>query len=234
MRFYELSSEDTNQKVLERMALQNKLRIYIEQLIEASKAHKSPRDLGRLYYNIASIYSVLDRRIEAEANFRAAAYSFRSGCEAEKKAQAWLQTAELRLSLFRLDAQTAFEQAVQAAEANPFLQAQALHGIGRLKQRLLDLPGALKAYESALSCVSISDIPDEITLRNYILEGIASVKLEPLLKRATALTDRTNQDAEAPNTPPEDEIRTIPYQLPPSQIRSSENQSFWPFWPFKK
>ncbi|MEM6453256.1 MAG: hypothetical protein AAF703_23425 [Cyanobacteria bacterium P01_D01_bin.105] len=221
---------------LRRIALHSQLRVYTEQLIKITEAGRNPTDLGRVYYNIASVHEELDRLEEAEVYCRAAAYSFELVDEPEEEAQAWLQVGVLRAYLgFVLiePVQDAFERSRRAAKRadNYLLQAQAIHHLGRLKQEQGDWAGALTDFESALYFVSplikSDDDSEAVTLHHYILEGIGAVQLAQLLRRARELAERTNQDAETPNTAPGDPpTRPLPPPLP-SDARSSQGSRFW-------
>lgn len=244
--------------IAEQRSLQHQLGIYIEQLLKATEAGKGPDVLGQLYNSIAAIHDTLERFSEAEVYFRAAAHSFGFADQPKLEAQAWLQVGELRVYLIWLDAQDAFEQARRAAKRaqDLQLQAQALHGLGRVKQSRADFEGALADYELALVLAGADESLAAATLRSDILEGITALQLEPLLQRAIALAEKTNRDAETPETAPRtprlpgdpdpgdpDPIELDPmplpvpdpFQLPDGTIRNSGGpRPIWPRWPRRR
>lgn len=235
MQSYEssITPNPEDAELRQRTARQSKLRIYTEQLIKATEAGSNPKELGRLYYSIAAIHDEMFRFFEAETYFRAAAYSFELVDEPAQEAQAWRQVGTLRayLGIFiEPPLEETFERSRRAGKRanSAFLQAQAVHDLGRLKQEQNDFEGALADFETALSLLGfdgdVDETPAATALRNYILEGIAAVRLEQLLIRARELAERTNQDAETPETAPGDPIDLPPL---PTQSRSSQGSRFW-------
>jgi len=235
MRSHESYIDDDYQEVLERSAIQSQLRIYIEQLIKESQTERNPKAMGRLYYSIAFAHEELELLFEAETYFRAAAYSFGEFGESAAAAKAWLEAGRIRAYVSIFDVEDALRQAKRAAESanNAYLQAEALHALGRLKQANADFEGALADYELALHLVSGHEDSDALILRDDILEGMGAVQLESLLVKAKELAERTNRNAETPPTAPGDPTDLPPSRMPmpfPSRvIRSTQgSQSIWP------
>ena len=201
---------DSKEEVLRRIALQGQLRVYAEQLIEATESRGNPREQGQLYYEIGLLLADMNRLDDAGVYFRAAANAFSSLGSLGQEAQAWLQVGKVEAHFGSLRAEETFERSRRAAKAanNTLIQAKALHQMGRYKELSAssdaEVQSVLEDYSAALSLLDpIAAQTDEAiaTLRCYILEAISNLQLEGLLQKTKGLAKRTNSDAQRPALP---------------------------------
>ncbi len=232
-----------------RSDLLSNLQLYGKLLLSAANTEEGfdPAVVGPLHYHMGQAHDGLNRHVDAEVHYQAAAHSLAQVDMPQQEAQCWLLLGEVQAYLGFLDAEESFKRAAVLGDRlqNPPLQAQARFNIGRLKGSQFDLEGALADYQAALRLIGIAEYPAAHALRSKISDGIAFVQTELIVKQTLELADQINRSAETPAMAPEDAgiaPSILPLELPlpvgspkaarlPIETRASQgNRSWWPPW----
>ncbi|MGB3297455.1 MAG: tetratricopeptide repeat protein [Phormidesmis sp.] len=222
---------------------QNRLQLYGNLLLSAAKEGSNPAEVGPLHYRMGQAHDEIGSYAEAEIHYRAAAYSFETVGMPELEAQCRLVLGEVQSHLGYEGAQAAFEKALALSDRanNLHLQAQAHYSLGCLKEITNDLATALTEYQTAHRLLGLAEIDLDRDLLTKIIDSIAFVQTELMVRQALELAERIIRFAETPATagpepieprPPTRRPQNKPRSFP-GDLEASQGSDPWP-WPRRR